>query len=591
MPKIDRPKSKNIRILRRLGDFLKPYISRVMIAFGALVSVVVATLALGQGIKHLIDNGFSKESGGTLETAISGMLMLAVIMALGTFLRFYMVSWIGERVVADLRRQVYERILSLHSSFFEVTKTGEILSRLNTDTTLLQSVIGSSASMAMRNALNFVGAMIMLLVTNAKLTGVVLLIVPVVVVPIVIYGRKVRALSRASQDRVADVGAYAEESISAIHTVQAFTHEKVDHQRFSFEVENAFLSAVRRIKARSYLTASVILLVFSAIAAVLWVGAQDVMSGKITGGELAAFMFYATIVAFSVGVISEVFGELQRASGATERLFELLDMVPKIKAPDQPLSLPSPLEGRIAFKDVTFSYPSRPDKKTLEHFNLVLNPGEKVALVGPSGAGKTTVMQLLLRFYDIESGDITMDDVPIRHLNPADFRTHIALVPQDPVIFSANAWENIRYGRPDADDQAVLEAAEAAQATEFLRKLPDGFDTFLGEKGTRLSGGQKQRLSIARALLRDPEILLLDEATSALDAHNEQVVQQALDRLMAGRTCLMIAHRLASVMNADRICVMDDGEIKAMGPHDSLLKENALYAKLARLQFSSNVKQ
>jgi ATP-binding cassette subfamily B protein len=519
------------------------------------------------------------------------LLGVAVVMAIGTFTRFYMVSWIGERAVADIRKAVFDRILSLHVSFFEITKTGEILSRLTTDTTLLQSVIGSSVSVALRNSMNLVGGVIMLFITNVKLAGLVLLVVPIVVVPIIIYGRKVRELSKESQDRVADVGAFAEETINAITTVQAFTHEKADGQRFFGEVTAAFDTAVRRIQARSILTATVILLVFGAIGAVLWVGGRDVMSGAITAGELAAFLFYATMVAFNVGVISEVMGELQRAAGATERLVELLDTDSEIKAPENPVALPDTHEGSIQFENVAFRYPSRPDTLSLSDVSLKIEPGQSVALVGPSGAGKTTIMQLLLRFYDVESGQIKIDGVDIAEADPLEVRNRMALVPQDPIIFSANAWENIRYGRPDATDEDVRAAADAAQASEFLDKLPDGFNTFLGEKGTRLSGGQRQRLSIARALLRDPSILLLDEATSALDAENERIVQQALDRLMVGRTTLIIAHRLATVVNADRICVIDQGEIKAIGSHQELLKENALYAKLAKLQFSTDVKE
>lgn len=584
----DRPKSRNLKYLRRTAAFLQPYYWHVIAAIVALIVTGLAVLGLGQGLKGLIDGGFSGSGSNTdaLDNALYLLLGLSIIMSVGTFTRFYFVSWLGERVVADLRQAVFSRILSLHSGFFEVTKTGEVLSRLTTDTTLLQSVIGSSVSVALRNILNLVGGIIMLFITNPSLTGMVLLVVPIVVVPILIFGRRVRKLSRASQDRVADVGAFAEETINAMSTVQAFTHEEVDRKRFATEVTNAFEIAITRIRTRAGLMAVVILLVFGSIGVVLWVGGRQMLAGEISGGELAAFIYYATLVAFSVGVISEVYGDLQRAAGATERLIELLEAEPEIKAPDHPRPLPDLAEGRVKFENVTFHYPSRPDHAALIDFSLDINPGETVALVGPSGAGKSTVFQLLLRFYDPLSGLIKLDGLDLKDTDPIAARARFSLVPQDPVLFGSSGWDNIRYGRPDATDEEVRRAAEAASATEFLDKLPEGFDSFLGEKGVRLSGGQRQRISLARALLRDPLILLLDEATSALDAENERLVQKALGALKKGRTTIVIAHRLATVVNADRIVVVEAGRIVAIGTHEELLKSSPLYERLAALQFN-----
>ena len=558
--------------------------------FGALVALTIsasAVLAMGVGLRILIDEGLGGSDLQQLNRALLYMVGMVVLLAIGTYSRFYLVSLLGERVVADIRRAVYNRIVRLSPGFFETTKTGEILSRLTTDTTLLQSVIGSQVSSALRNLLMLLGGIVMLLITSPKLTALVVLLVPVVVLPILFLGRRVRRLSRLSQDRVADIGGHVEETLNAVHTVQAFGHEAIEGERFGRRVEAAFAIALRRVRVRALLTACVILFVFAGVAGVLWVGGYDMLGGRISGGTLTAFLFYAVVVAGSVGSLSEVYGDLQHAAGAAERLAELLRTDSTVTTPARPLPLPEPARGAVALQEVTFHYPSRPDDAALEDYTLDVAPGERVALVGPSGAGKTTVFNLLLRFYDPDRGVVRVDGVDVREALPDRVRARFGLVPQDPVVFAADAWDNIRYGRPDADDTAVRAAAEAAGAAAFLDSLPDGFSTFLGEKGLRLSGGQKQRIAIARAVLRDPVILLLDEATSALDAESEQAVQAALETLMAGRTTIVIAHRLATVLRADRIVVMDRGRVVAVGRHEQLMEQGGLYARLARLQFGT----
>jgi ATP-binding cassette subfamily B protein len=577
-----------LKTLARIGRFLRPYRGRVVLAALALVVAAVATLAIGQGLKGVIDRGFAAGNAAELDRTLALMLGVVALMASATYLRFYMVSWLGERVTADLRRAVFEHLLTLPPGFYETTRTGEVISRLTNDTTMLETVIGSSVSMAARNLLLLSGGLVMLALTSAKLTLLVLVGVPFVVLPILLVGRRVRRLARATQDRVGDIGAYLDEALHEIRTVQAYGHEAVDRARFGERVESAFATARDRVRQRALLVAAVILLVFGAIGIILWIGGHDVVAGRLSPGALSAFVFYAVIVASAVGTLSEVSGDLQRAAGATERLFELLATEAQIRAPRTPVPMPTPPLGTVQFEEVGFHYPSRPDAPALAGLSLAVAAGESVALVGPSGAGKTTVFQLLLRFYDPQAGRVVVDGIDVRTAAPADVRRRIAVVPQDPVIFAASVLENVRYGRPEATDDEVRAACVAAYAEEFVARLPERYASFLGERGVRLSGGQRQRLAIARAILADRPILLLDEATSALDAESERAVQQALQHLMAGRTTLIIAHRLATVRHVDRIAVLERGRVVATGTHEALVAESPLYARLAALQFGSD---
>jgi ATP-binding cassette, subfamily B, bacterial len=583
----ERPKGRSLQPLRALVPYLRPHWRVLAAALGALLVAAAAQLALPIALRFLIDEGLAARDAATINRYFATFLAAAVVFGAFAALRFYLVSWLGERVVADIRNAVYAKVIRMDPSFFEVTRTGEVLSRLTADTTLVQSISGVGISISLRSALTLIGSLVLLVATSPTLTLMIVAAMPLIVGPLLILGRRVRRLSRDSQDRVADASALAGETINAVQTVQAFTLEALHTQRFRDAVAQSFGVAVRRIRIRGALTALATMLVFGAITLVLWIGAHQVLAGTLTFGQLSQFLLYAGYMGVSAASLSEMWGEVQRAAGAMERLVELEQAIPAIKAPALPLELPRPHQGRIHFDGVRFRYPSRPETAALDDFTVTIDPGETIAFVGPSGAGKSTTFQLLLRFYDPAAGRVLIDGVDVARARPQDVRAMIGLVPQDTVLFGTSARENIRYGRPGATNADIEDAARAAGADEFIRALPQAYDTFLGERGTRLSGGQRQRIAIARAILKDPPILLLDEATSSLDAHNELLVQQALERLMEHRTTIIIAHRLATVLKADRIVVMNHGRIVASGSHQQLLQSSPLYARLAELQFGA----
>lgn len=581
----ERARSRRIGALGALLPFLRPYRVLMVCAFGALIATAMISLTLPLAVRRVVDT-FDTGEAELLDQYFIAALAIAGLLAVGSALRFALVTRLGERVVADIRKATFDRVISMSPVFYERTMTGEVLSRITTDTTVIQSVIGSSVSIALRNLLTFIGGLALMLLTSAKLAGLVLLVVPAVVVPILVLGRRLRVLSRENQDWIAASSGNASESLTAVQTVQAFTHENASRKQFADMTESSFDAARRRIRTRAFLTAIVIFLVFSGVVGVLWIGARDVRADAMTVGALIQFVIYAVMVAGAVAALSEIWSELQRAAGATERLVELLETEDPVKDPVATKVLPEPVLGHIRFEDIKFNYPGRPDVAALDGVSLEIKPGETVAFVGPSGAGKTTIIQMILRFYDPQSGRITFDGIDLRDLSREAFRSQIALVPQDPVIFAASARENIRFGRPDATDAEIETAARAAAAHDFIAVLPDGYDSYLGERGLMLSGGQKQRIAIARAILRAAPVLLLDEATSALDAESERAVQAAVEELSADRTTLIVAHRLATVKKADRIVVLEAGRIVDSGTHDALVAKGGLYARLARLQFT-----
>ena len=579
--------AKSLKPLARLTPYLRRYRRQIAIALVALIIASVATLIVPIAVRRIIDHGFTASNATLVNQYFSGMIGVVLLLAVSSAVRFYYVMWLGEKIVADVRDTLFEHLLKLSPSFYESQKTGEVVSRLTADTTQIKSAFSSTASIALRNAVMLLGAIAMMVFTSPKLAGLAGLAIPLIVLPLVIYGRRVRALSRTAQDKLAASAAFAQERLSAITTVQSNVQEGHTNREFGNATRFAFSAAAKRALARAILTAAIIFVALGSIVGLLWFGAQEVMNGDLSGGTLSQFVIYAVIAASSLGQLSEVWGEIQLAAGAAERISELLDEIPQISSPPNPVALPSAVKGQVKFSDVTFHYPTRVNTAALNTVNFIAKPGEVTAIVGPSGAGKTTLFALIQRFYDPISGNILIDGIDIKTTDPQELRKHIAVVPQDTIIFSGSVLDNIRFGSPDATREAAMAAAIAARVEEFAKKLPQGFDTEVGERGVTLSGGQRQRIAIARAILRNAPILLLDEATSALDAESEALIQEALEKLTANRTTLVVAHRLATVRNADRILVFDGGKLVAQGTHSQLVKKNALYARLAKLQFNA----
>ena len=582
----ERPKSKELKHLKLLYSFAKPYWKIMVLALVALVAAAIGTLGIGRVIQLLIDRGFDQGSEGLSEVILLAYIVVMII-SIATFMRYYLVMWLGEKVVSDLRVAIYKQVITLSPGFFELNRTSEVLSRISVDTTLIQSIVGAGASIALRNLMLLVGGLIMLNITSFKLSILIMTSVPLIILPLIIFGKKVRKLSRETQAAIASVNSTADESLKEIRTVQSYVREDFEVFKFHEAVKISFFKAKKQITYRGWLTFAIIAVAFGSVVSVLWIGASDVMQGSMSAGDLGAFVVYAIMTAASVAALSEVYGDLQKAAGASERISELLLAEPKIKSPTNPLKINSNPLGKIEFKDVTFNYPSRPEINILKNFSLKIDAGETVALVGPSGSGKTTIFQLVLRFYDPESGHISFDDLNLVRLNPRDLRSKIGVVPQEPVIFDTDVWKNISYSKPNASESEIIAAAEIAAATEFIDRLPDGYNTNLGERGVKLSGGQKQRIAIARAVLHNPSLLLLDEATSSLDTENESIIQSSLEKVVNNRTTLIIAHRISTIQKADRIIVLDKGLIVSQGTHQQLINEGGLYTRLSKLQFKN----